>query len=226
MRIEIVYVFPFAGKNGYLELANRFLNTYHTFAPGIDHGTIIACNGAKADDETQYLFSSLPNVKFMEHDNSGYDLGAHQKAAATYDCDLMVFFGASAYIKCAGWLQRFAEAFERRGDTLFGCMGNRGAVQFGVYPHIRTTGFAMSPSLFRKYPHKVTKPEQRYPVEHGPQCITSWIYGRGKQPYVVTWDGEYQMAEWDNIPEGYHQGMQSNLLTGDRMTAPPFWHTA
>lgn len=225
MRISIVYVFPHGGQNGYLELANRFLNTYHTFPPGVDHETIIVCNGAKADDETQYLFSSLPNVKFLEHDNSGFDIGAYQRAAASFDADLMVFFGASGYLKCVGWLQRFAEAFQRRGDTLLGSMGNRGAVRFGVYPHIRTTGFAISPSLLRKYPVKVDRPELRYPFEHGSNCLTSWVYGRGKQPYVVTYDGEYAMAEWDSVPNGYHNGDQSNLLTGDRMTAPPFWHT-
>lgn len=226
MRIEIVYVFPFAGKNGYLELANRFLNTYHTFTPGVDHGTIIACNGSKADDETQYLFGSLPGVKFMEHDNSGYDIGAFQKAAATYDADLMVFFGASGYLKCVGWLARMVEAFQIHGDTLYGTMGNRGVVPAGVHPHIRTTGFWLSPALFRKYPIKVNRPDLRYPFEHGPQCLTSWVYGRGKIPWVVAYDGEYQMADWDRVPNGYHNGDQSNLLTGDRMTAPPFYHTA
>jgi hypothetical protein len=226
MKIIVVYVYPLGGRDGHLELANRFLNTYHAFPPGVDHETVVVCNGGPTDGETEYLFGSLPGLKLLAHDDSGYDIGAYQKAAATYDSDLMVFLGGSSYLKCVGWLGRFAEARERHGDTLFGSMGNRGAVQFGVHPHIRTTGFAMSPALLRKYPTIVKSREQRYPFEHGPKCLTSWIYGQRKTPLVVVWTGEYPMAKWDEIPNGYHNGDQSNLLIGDRMTAPPFYHTA
>lgn len=224
MNIAVVYVYPKDGADGFLELAGRFMNSYHRCPPGLDHQTIVACQPGSDASGVAYLFDSLPNVRLLAHDNSGYDIGAFQRAAREVPCDLMVFFGATAYLKCPGWLIRMVESFAKNGDTLYGAMGNRGVPHVGVQPHIRTTGFWMTPQLLNAYPMRVMQPEQRYGFEHGANCLTSWISRQGKIPWVVAYDGEYQSPFWDSIPNGYHSGDQSNLLVGDRLTMPPYYH--
>lgn len=218
----MVYVFP---GPSYLEMAAKFLYSYHANPPGLDHSTIIVTQGEPASGEVQYLFGSLPNCSFLEHDNSGYDIGAFQHAARVTDCDVMVFLGASAYIRIAGWMIRVADSFTKYGDTLYGVMANRGVPHVGVQPHIRSTGFWLSPALLRQYPETVTRPEQRYPFEHGPNCLTTWITRQKKIPFVVSKLGEYTWANWDMVPGGFHQNNQENLLIGDRLSGPPYFFT-
>ena len=141
MRIACVYVFPMDGANGYLDLAARFIESYHRYPPEEEHQTIIVSQGGQVADGSEFLFASLPSVTHLVHDNSGYDIGAFQRAAREIPADLMVFFGATAYVKCSGWLRRIRESFQKHGDTLYGTMGNRGVAHVGVMPHIRTTGF-------------------------------------------------------------------------------------
>lgn len=223
VKITVVYVHPLVGNEHYLNLAIRFLQTYHTHPPGCDHDTVIVCNGNPPTEETAFLFGSLPNIQFLHHDNSGFDCGAYQAASRIHPADLMVFFGASTYLKGPGWLARMLDAYQKHGPALYGVMGNRGVVPMGVYPHVRTTGFWMPSELLNRYPHRVSQPEQRYGFEHGPDCLTSWIYRQGLRAWIVGWSGEYLEPAWDSIPNGFHQGDQSNLLAGDRNSEPPFY---
>lgn len=200
----------------------RFVESYNAYPPGIQHETIIVLNAHKQSPEIECMFCSLQNVKFLEHDNSGFDIGGYERASQKYPVDLMVFFGSSAYLKRPNWLMRFAEARVRHGDTLYGTHGNRGHLAVGVHPHVRTTGFAISSHLLNQYPHKATKPEHRYKWEHGENCLCNWIKKRGLIPWVVAGDGEYKWEQWDHIPNGFHRGSQSNLLAGDRLTCVPF----
>lgn len=222
MKIIVVYVFPVFGDQ-YLEMAVRFLSTYHEFPAGYPHESLVVLNGGNPPEEIKFMFDSMENCRFLHHDNSGYDCGAFQHAAQENDCDLMVFFGASAYLKGPGWLARVAESFARRGQGLYGVMGNRGMIAMGVHPHIRTTGFWLPPKLFREYPMKVTDPGQRYPFEHGPQCLTSWIKKKGLIPWVVSWSGEWKWEQWDSFPNGFHRGDQSDMIAGDKLSRPPYY---
>lgn len=217
-----VYTFPLNGASGFFDLALRFIQSYMLSPAGADHQMVVVCNGSPVTDEAECLFGEIPNCVLMEHDNSGYDIGAFQKVSREFPGDLMVFFGATAYIKGAGWLARMEQAFKDYGDTLYGAMGNRGNYHYSVEPHIRSTGFWLSSALFNQYPHKVTTPDGRYPFEHGRNCLTSWVKSKRRIPYVVTWDGVYPETAWDTIPNGYHQGNQSNLLCGDRLTRIPY----
>lgn len=220
--IVVVYIFPLNGASGFFDLALRFIQSYILHPAGHDHIMAVVCNGSPVTDEAECLFSAIPNCVFVEHDNSGYDIGAFQKVAREIPGDLMVFFGATAYIKGPNWLARMVDAWKKHGDTLYGTTANRGHAAVGVQPHIRTTGFWISSSLFNQYPHQVTRPEHRYSFEHGATCFTSWIKSRRLIPWLVSWDGEYQEAGWDSVPNGYHQGNQSNLITGDRLTRQPY----
>jgi hypothetical protein len=224
MTVKCVYVFPQVGDPKYFELGIRFLKTYHEFPAGLDHEMLIVCNGGDGiSDEAQFVFSSIPNCRFMHHDNSGHDIGAFQRAAKENPCDLMVFFGASTYLKGPNWLFRMADAFTKHGLAQYGVMGNRGVRAAGVEPHIRTTGFWCPPSLMNEYPHRITRAEQRYMFEHQKQCFTTWVKSRRLRSWVVTWDGEYLEPAWDSFPNGFHRGDQSAMLCGDHLSCPP-WH--
>ena len=158
----------------------------------------------------------------MHHDNSGQDIGAFQLAARENPCDLMVFFGATAYLRGPNWLARMVQAWQKHGDTLYGSTANSGAGH--LQPHIRTTGFFLSTALFNAYPHQI-RTEDRYNFEHSVASITSWIKGRGLIPWLVYWDRELRERNWDDGPNGYHQNSQSNVIVGDRLTMPPFHPT-
>jgi hypothetical protein len=220
MKVVIIYIYP---NNSYRGLADRFVNSYQVCKTNIEHELVVITQAFDPDDETRGVFSSIPNVRFIRHDNSGYDIGAFQKAAREIPCDLMVFLGASGYLKRQLWLDRMVEARQKYGDTLYGTMGNRGGG--GIQPHIRTTGFFMSPALLNQYPRVIDRPELRYGFEHGPECLTTWILGMNLVPWLVAHEGEYEMKDWDNIPKGMHKEDQANLLTGDRLTCPPYYPT-
>lgn len=218
MSVTVVYVFPVCAGQKYLEYAVRFLTTYAEYHPGIDHETVIACNGGDPGDEIKFMFSVMPNVKFMVRNNDAYDIGAYQQAAKEYPCDLMVFFGATTYLKGAGWLVRMIQVFLKHGPGVYGVMANRGNQSAGVWPHLRTTGFWCPPDLINRFPHKITKTEERYAWEHGRHCFFNWVKSQRLPVMAVSWTGEYNWAEWDSYPNGFHRGDQSALMCGDRLS--------
>lgn len=222
LKIVIVYIYV-PGDAKYRPDAARFIETYQAFPAGCEHSSVVVCNGAPPDDATRATFSSLKNLSFLVRDNSGYDIGGFQAAARDIPADLMVFFGSSAMLKGAGWLARMVNAFLKHGNALYGTMGHMGAPTYKVLPHIRTTGFWMPPALLNQYPVKVTTPDQRYPFEHGENCLTQWVRSHALKALVVGWFGEYEWPHWDGIPGGYRNGNQGNLICGDRLTEPPYY---
>ena len=92
MNIEIVYVHPMVGSGDWTGLAEQFVCSYLLNDPMVDHRTTIVCNGGAPTNETKGLFASLPGLKFITHDNSGYDIGGFQRASSESSADLIVFF--------------------------------------------------------------------------------------------------------------------------------------
>lgn len=229
MKIEIVYVYPLDGQQGFAPLALQFATSYLKNPPGHEHDTTIVCNGATATQPSRDLFNGMPNLSFIDHDNSGWDIGAFQMAARRSQAEMIVFFGAHTYFRRPNWLKRMQEVFSGYGDHLYGATGNQGDLRFNVHPHVRTTAFWCSPKLFAAYPHLVTTQGgggQRYEAEHGKDCLTNWVIRLGKDPWIVGWDAMFPVHTCDSMPNGYHQGTQENLLVGDRLTAPPYYHTS
>lgn len=225
MKIATVYVYPAKMGPMYECYAMRFIKCYLNFPPMLEHESIVMVNGARQSAELACLFSPLPNLRFIEHDNSGYDIGAFQHAARVVSCDMMVFFGASTYFQRAGWLRRMADAFQSHGNAQYGAMGNRGNLGVAVWPHIRTTAFWMDPKLMCGYPKTVVRPEQRHPFEHGPECFTNWVGSVGLKSWVVTWTRELLWEEWDSDPNGFSRGNQSSILAGDHLCERPYYPT-
>lgn len=227
MNVSIVYIFPATAGEQHVQWALRFVKSYNENPPAIDHQTIVVLNAAKITSEIRCMFASLRNVTFLERDGSAMDIGGYQEAARKFPCDLMVFFGGSTYFKGAGWLLRMLQAFIKHGNALYGCMGNKGETYpRRVFPHLRTTAFWLPPDLMNRYPRRITRNDQRYGFEHGPDCLTSWIKGRGMKAWLVTWMGEYLEPDWDSVPNGFHRGNQSALLCGDRLCEPPYYAVA
>lgn len=222
MKIGIVYIYPANAGPQFTDYAIRFVRSYNENPPAVAHDSIIVLNGAKRTTEIECLFSSLQNVKFLEHDNSGLDLGGYQAASRNFPCDLMAFFGSSTYFKGSGWLLRMLQAKIKHGEALYGVMGNRGDGKVNVFPHIRTTGFWLSTALMNQHPVRVTRSDQRHAWEYGPVGLTSWVYKRGLKVLVVGWSGEYEWKDWDLIVNGFHRGNQSDLLCGDHISEPPY----
>lgn len=225
MKVVVVYVYaPGSGANcdNYLF---RFLKCYHDFPPGIEHETVIVLNGIRATSEITCLFSPLKNCGFIEHDNSGYDIGAFQCAARNAPCDMMVFFGASTFFTRGGWLLRMASAFRNHGNAQYGAMGNRGNPSVNVWPHIRTTAFWMNPELMNGYPTQVMSPDQRHPFEHGRNCFTEWLKSKGIESWVITRTKDLTWRDWDSDPQGYARGQQRDMLAGDRMCERPYFES-
>lgn len=226
--LALVYIYPENGAGHHGERALKFISSYHQNPPMMDHITAIVCNGHPATDETKFLFGSMPNPMFIEHDDSGWDIGGFQKAASQLQSAAMIVFcGGNSYFRRPGWMIHAFEAFRIHGDTLFGSTGNTGDMSVGVFPHIRTTGFWCSPKLMNDYPHRITgrgSHGQRYEFEHGRTGLTTWVIQKGKQPLVVGWDGVYLLQAANFIPNGFRNGDQSNILIGDRLTQAP-WGT-
>lgn len=218
MTIVAVYVFWDEGN------ASVFADSYRHHPAGVDHLLLVICNDGVVTLEKRQVFIGIPAL-FLAGDNVGLDIGAFQQAAAEVACDLMVFFGSTAYLRGPGWMIRMLESFVRLGNNLYGSMSNRGDVNCNVSPHIRTTGFWMDPKLLAAYPMAVTSPEQRYPFEHGPDCLTSWVIRVRRKAIVVGWNHENAWPNW-NIKNGFHDGDQSQVIVGDRLSKPPYYHVA
>jgi hypothetical protein len=222
VRVAIVYVHV-VGSPHYEKLSRRFVDSYLKHPPNYPHQTIIVCNGGLKTATTELLFERLPRVQFIQHDNSGRDIGAFQLAAKEVPCELMAFFGGSTYFRRDFWLQRMVDAYRKHGVTLFGATAHSGTPAIHVYPHIRTTAFWTPPALMNLYPMRVQRDDQRYPFEHGRHCFTDWVSNQGMTPLCVTYAGEYSYHDWDRIPGGYHRDQQENLLAGDRLCEPPYF---
>lgn len=226
MTVRIVYIYPATAGEQHTQYALRFVESYNTNPPAIDHETIVVLNASRVTPEIQCMFSSLRNVTFLERDGSAMDIGGYQEAAAKFPCDLMAFFGGSTYFKGGGWLLRMLQVYLKHGPGLYGCHANKGeSWPRRVHPHLRSTGFWCPSDLMNRYPHKITRNDQRYAWEHGPNCFTGWVKSQGLKALLVSWDNEYFEPHWDSCPEGFHRGSQKALLCGDRLTEPPYHPT-
>src|SRR5579863_3708891 len=208
-KIVCVYIYPLNGQGGFSNKALEFSLSYAKFPPGLPHSTVVVCNGAPATQPSRDLFNALPDVSFIDHDNSGWDIGGFQLAARTVPADLMVFFGSHTYFRRAGWLARMAEAFDLGGDTLYGATGNQGDLRVGVQPHVRTTAFWCKPELLARYPVTVTGTGgggARYAMEHGPGCFTDFVRSIGRDAWIVGWNDIRNVVDCDSMPEGFHKG--------------------
>lgn len=209
MNIAVVYVYPMVDMRRYYQLAKRFVSTYRQFTPKIEHSMWVVANGFDPSPHDQHVFDGVP-VKWLVHDNQGWDIGAFQYAAEVVSCDLLVCMGANCHFHRHGWLERMADVYVENGPHFYGTRGF-------FYPpghHIRTTCFWMHPELLKSYPRYVCSTHaSRYDFEHGVGSMTNWVEQSGLKCLVATWDDVVGIERWH---EGF--GPVTTCLVYDQWT--------
>lgn len=222
MKITLVFNYPcphtvlsggFSKPGEHDEMAARFVASYASFPPGIDHNTVVIANGGQPTPYMQALCASLPGLDWFVHDDSGWDIGGFIAVSRKLTCDFAVWMGGLAWVRRAGWMRRMAQAWTKRGP---GCYGSLASYQ--IRPHLVTSGFWCSPKLVADYPVKVETHAQRGEFEHGQDSISMRAFRRGMPVMLVTWDGEWTMSEWRKPRNIFRRGDQSNCLTYYRHT--------
>lgn len=224
MRVVLLYLH--VAKSGYagapppeyyLPASKRFVGTLNRFDPGAPFDLHVCFCGQKPTPQEESLYDdweAQPHV----YPGAGSDIGACQFAMKTISADLCVCMSTPVYFHCDGWLKRLVEAREKHGNGLYGPMAS-----YDVKPHIRTSCWAVDPIYFTNhYTNLIDSREKACWFEHadhgnaGDWQISNWYARRGLPVKMVTWEGEYDRADWRK-PEGiFRRGDQSNCLVRDQ----------
>ena len=188
----------------------------------VPHTNTVIWNGVSRDVSSLELFKMLPDVKIIQHDNSGWDIGAFIGASKCSDADMMVCVGSNIHFSRGGWLERVVDVWGKYGPGLYGT-----SASFEISPHINTTGFCCSTEMLDEYPYPVKTKQGRYNFEHGHHGrstgimetdtnvqMTFWkrLHHAGFPVMLVTWDGEWEWWDWRTPPNIFRRGDQSNML--------------
>lgn len=212
MKVELIYVY---GGSDASQLAQRFVQTYFDRPPGCDHSFTVVLNQPLEASDNE-LFGKVAD-RMVEHDNSGWDIGAYQAAARTSSADLCLFLGSHTHFQFPYWLRRMATVAEAFGPgNLYGAFATS-----LIRPHIRTSAFWCNPKLFLDiYPEAVkgrTSGGDRYEFEHGQRSLTTRWMLSDRQALLVTWDRVHKPEEWLDLRElQWWPPSQKNLLLRDR----------
>lgn len=208
MKIALVYIVV---TNGPLtnDFASRFVGTWVSFPPGVQHDTLVVCNGGPIPSETGLIFSSMNPFFYTRKNDGGWDISAYMEVArgfcSTYD--MMLCCGESIYFHKTGWMKRFVDAWNKYGAGMYGAFSSN-----LVRAHLNTTGFCCAPSAFLCYPKLVTNRKERYEFEHGQYAMWRRLSKLGVPVKLVTWDGEFDPTEWRRPANIMWRGDQSNCL--------------
>jgi len=219
--VEIVYVHV-PGTLEFYNYADRYVRSFLLFRPGVKHTHTIVYNGASRDRSALRLFNLLPDVRILQHDNSGWDIGSYLGASRCSDADMLICFGSNIHFYRGGWLDRMVKVWEKHGPGLYGT-----SASFEISPHINTTGFCCSPQMLAEYPYPINTKQDRYNFEHGHSGrsmgimdtdtnihMTFWkrLHRAGFPVMLITWDGEWEWWDWRTPKNIFRRGDQSNML--------------
>ena len=196
-------------KQGYDEVAERWIASYKEFKPAIPHDLLVVnCES----NHTPSVYDEVA-TDFMRYDGGGWDCGTWVHVGKRVETDLLVCCNTSTFFTRSGWMERFVEAAEQFGNGLYGPLAS-----FECSRHIRTPCMVFQPEVMRDYPYVIDSRQETYTFEclGGEKTFTTWCKSRGLPVKLVTWDGVYDMEDWRKPPNIFRRGDQSNLLVRDR----------
>jgi hypothetical protein len=211
MNVGVIYCCPTVEPATYLPNARRFVQTWLAHPPGYEHHLHVMVNGYQFPESFQQEFAPLPH-EWQLCPNTGWDIGAYQRAAETIPCDMMVCLGAHVSFNHAQWLAIMAESFIDNGPGLYGAWGVDWPTK-----HIRTTAFWFPPQLLASYPLYVSSERtSRYQFEHGQNSFTAFAQENGFPVRMVTMRGVFEPKHWsENVPSP-----QESLVLDRHHTGP------
>lgn len=211
MNVIVMTLYPLDARQVFNVHAKNWVNSYIKFKPIELHRVIVCMSNGKASTEDMALFNPV-TAEFTHYQENGWDIGAYQHVANSYDADLMVFTNSRVRFWKHGWLTRFIEAY-----TTFGPKGLYGASASNeTNPHIRTACFATDPKVLRRFPYTVASREDGFRFESGAWNIMEWYRDHGYPVKMVTWDGFYDQRDWRRPANIFRRGDQSNCLVWDK----------
>ena len=191
------------------DYAARFVATYHEFPPGVEHDTLIICNGGPLSVDKTLLFDSLNPMMLLRENDPGWDISGYIDAARV-PCsgyDAVLFLGESNYFHRAGWFKRLVDAWNKWGPGMYGPYSSN-----AIRSHLNTTAFFCSPGLVASYNAKVCDRKSRYEFEHGPSALWRKAEAQTLSVRLVTWDNEWEPRAWRMPRDILWRGNQSNCL--------------
>jgi hypothetical protein len=192
----------------------RFCSTWRQHPPGATVELIALCCKAYPSDELLRLFEGLP-VRFLRYDGDGADLGAHQWAAKELTGNpLLICCTSRMYFHREGWADRLLRARESNGAGLYGIS----ASYEGGKLHLCTRGYCLDAEDFRAYPVTLESRDKGVYFECGEGCLLDWMAKRGREAFLVYWDGVWPKRDWFERPNIFRRGDQSNMLMWDKHT--------
>lgn len=205
MKILVAYI---AVSQGALtaNYASRFVGSYLVCPPGIEHSTIVACNGGPLPRDIALMFEPLEASFLPRINDPGWDISAYQDIAKRIPCDLLVCLGESVYFHNPGWLKRIADAWNMNGPGMYGFFSSN-----IVRGHLNTTAFACDPSLLLQYPTPRNHAE-RYEFEHGSHSFWRSVQSWNRPVNLVTFDGVWSPLVWRVPRDILWKGTQTNCL--------------
>lgn len=188
------------------EYAARFVGSYLANPPGVEHQTVVVCNGGMLDPETAMLFLPMDVKFFVRENDGGWDVSGFIDVAKNFQSDMQVNFGESCYLHKPGWMLQLAQAWSVFGPSFLGVFSSH-----SVRAHLNTNAFACSPNHLREYPPVTNHPE-RYAFEHGPNALWRRLDRKGIPVRLVTWDGTWRKGDWRKPQNILSRGTQENCL--------------
>lgn len=184
----------------------RFVGSYLACPPGVEHETVVVCQGGPLPTETALMFDALPCKFFPRPNDSGWDISAFQDVAARFPCDMLVCCGETCHSHREGWLSRYLEVWNQLGAGMYGTFSSN-----LVRPHLNTTGFCIAPKFLMGAPRPRNRLE-RYSFEHGDNALWKKVESFKYPVRCVTWDGAWDSQHWRYPENILWKGDQSNLL--------------
>lgn len=208
MRIVLAYITVTGGSKSDIYSA-RFASSYMAFPPGVEHETLIICNGGPASNQIGVILAGMPKCRFWPRSNEGWDVAGYIEAARgpAQGADMILCLGESVYFHRADWLKRLVEAWEAYGEGMYGFFASN-----VIRSHLNTTAFATSPKLLADYPGVVITKQDRYNFEHGAFSFWRLLARQHRPTMLITWDGVWAPHEWRRPANILWRGDQTNCL--------------
>ncbi|MBI1262902.1 MAG: hypothetical protein GC184_14385 [Rhizobiales bacterium] len=207
-------------------LFDRFLDSYLAHDPGYDHDLVILMKGFDRRGRERFkamALSRVPETRFLEMADEGFDINAYKFAAENLESDYLVFLNSYSKIECDGWLAKMLHPFEFESAVgVTGATGSWETINDEVsYPnaHIRTNAFAVQRHEFLSLDFGTLQTKWCCRLfEAGQNNMTRQLQARGLQAYLVGCDGvAYPKESWPRA-NVFRCGRQENLLISDNQT--------